>query len=300
MLNPAGKLPSFIRALCVAAMLPVAGWAIAQATVLEVIPLRYRTAPEVIPIIQPMLAREGSVSGLQGQLIVRTTPANLEEVKRILASIDTLPRQLLITVRQDADVDRSRSSAEVSGSVGGEHGRVTVPPVSHGTRGANVTIREGDNRVRANVIENRSVESDRNTQSVRVMEGREAFVGTGQSVPVRERQVRRVVINGQLVEQVVDGTQYLDVTTGFYVRPRLAGDRVTLDISPQRESLSREVRGGVDVQSVVTTVSGRLGEWMEIGGIGQDASGQQSVLLGRSSSTVRDSRRVLVKVDEVR
>jgi len=297
---PSARLPGLFRALVAAAMLLAAGWASAQATVLEVILLRYRTAQEVIPVIQPMLAREGSVSGLQGQLIVRTTPGNLEEVKRILASIDTAPRQLLITVRQDADIDRSRSSAEVSGSIGGEHGRVTVPPASRNTRGGNVIIQEGDDRLRANIVEGRSVESDRNTQSVRVMEGREAYVSTGQSVPVRGRQVRRVMINGQLVEQVVDGTEYRDLATGFYVLPRLAGDRVTLDISPQRESLSRQVRGGVDVQSVVTTVSGRLGEWIEIGGVGQDASGRQTVLLGRSTTAVRDSRRVLVKVEEVR
>jgi len=287
------------RALSAAALLCVAGVAGSQTTVLEVVPLRYRTAQEVIPIIQPMLAREGSVSGLQGQLIVRTTPANLEEVKRILASIDTVPRQLLITVRQDADTDRSRRSAEVSGSVGGEHGRVTIPG-SRDPRGGNVVIREGDDRLRVEAAEGRSVESDRNAQAVRVMEGREAFVRVGQSVPVRERQVRRVVINGQVVEQVVDGTQYRDVTTGFYVLPRLSGDRVTLDVSPQRETLSRQIPGAVNVQSLVTTVSGRLGEWMEIGGVSQDASGQQTVLLGRTTTAVRDNRRVQVKVEEVR
>jgi type II secretory pathway component GspD/PulD (secretin) len=290
----------FFRALAATALLLAAVCAWAQTTVMEVIPLRYRTAPEVIPIIQPMLVREGSISGLQGQLIVRTTRANLEEVKRILASIDTAPRQLLITVRQDADIDRARSAAEVSGSVGGEHGRVTVPPASRATRGGNVIIQEGDDHLRANVMDNRSVESDRNVQSVRVMEGREAYISTGQSVPVREQRVRRVVINGQVVEQIVGGTQYRDVNTGFYVLPRLAGDRITLDIRPQRESMSRQVPGGVNVQSMVTTVSGRLGEWMEIGGIAQDASGQQSVLLGRSTSSVRDNRRVQVKVDEVR
>ena len=297
----AGRFLSFLRArlLPACAMLTLAGWAMAQATVLEVIPLRYRTAQEVIPVIQPMLSREGSVSGLQGQLIVRTTPANLEELKRILASIDTAPRQLLITVRQDADTERSRASAGISGSVGGEHGRVAIPG-NRDPRGGNVVVREGDDRLRAHVAEGRGVESDRNTQTVRVMEGREAFVGTGQSVPVRERQVRRVLVNGQWVEQVVESTQYRDATTGFYVLPRLAGDRVTLDVSPQRESLSRQIPGGVNVQSVVTTVSGRLGEWMEIGGISQDASGQQSVLLGRSATAVRDSRRVLVKVEEVR
>jgi type II secretory pathway component GspD/PulD (secretin) len=273
--------------------------AYAQSTVLEVVPLRYRTAQEVIPVIQPMLAREGSVSGMQGQLIVRTTPANLEEIKRILASIDVAPRQLLITVRQDTDVVRHRSRAEVSGSVGGEHGRVTVPGTRE-ARGGNIVLREGDDRVRANVLQSDSTVSDRNTQSVRVLEGREAFVSVGQSVPVRERQVRRQVIGGRVVEQVVEGTQYRDVTTGFYVIPRLAGDRVTLDVSPQRETMSRQVGGGVSVQNMTTTVSGRLGEWMEIGGLSRDSAGQQMVILGRSAAATRDSRRVLVKVEEIR
>jgi hypothetical protein len=71
-------------------------------------------------------------------------------------------------------------------------------------------------------------------------------------------------------------------------------------VSSQRESLARRSTGSVNVQSVVTTLSGRLGEWMELGGVGQDASGQQSVLLGRSASSSRDNRRVLIKVDEVR
>jgi type II secretory pathway component GspD/PulD (secretin) len=271
----------------------------AQNTVLEVIPLRYRTAQEVIPIIQPMLAREGSVSDFQGQLVVRTTPANLDEIKRVLASIDTVPRQLLITVRQDAEADRSRSTAEVSGSIRGDHGRVTVPG-SRDPRGGNVVLREGDDSVRLQVLEGTGSQSDRNTQSLRVMEGREAFVRVGQSVPVRGRQVQRSVVGGRVVEQVVETAQYRDAATGFYVLPRVTGDRVTLNISAQRETLSKQAHGGVNVQSMVTTVSGRLGEWMEIGGIGQDASGQQSVLLGRTTTATRDSGRVLIKVEDVR
>ena len=271
----------------------------AQNAVLEVIPLRYRMAEEVIPIIQPMLAREGSVSGFQGQLVVRTTPANLDEIKRILASLDTAPRQLLITVRQDADVDRSRSASEVSGSVGGDQGRVTVPG-GRDPRGGSIVLREGDDSVRLQVLEGSASQGDRNTQSVRVMEGREAFVRVGQSMPVRERQVQRSVVGGRVVEQVVETTQFRDAATGFYVLPRVSGDRVTLDISPQRETLSKQRHGGVNVQSMVTTVSGRLGEWMEIGGIGVDASGQQSVLLGRTTTASRSSGRVLVKVEEVR
>jgi hypothetical protein len=292
----AGALSAGVLACC-------AGSALAQIPpqnlVVEVISLRYRTAQELIPILQPMVAREGSLSGLQGQLIVRTTPANLEDLKRILASVDVMPRQLLITVRQDTDITNERSGASVSGSVGGEHGRVTVPG-SRDSRGGNVVLREGDNRARVHVIEGRSNEVDRNAQSVRVMEGREAFVRIGQSVPVRGREVRRTMVGGQMVEQVVDTTHYRDMSTGFYVLPRVSGDRVTLDISPQRETPSHQVPGAVNVQGVVTTVSGRLGDWIEIGGIGQDISGQRTVLLGHSASSTRDVRRVQVRVDEAR
>ena len=278
-------------------------WAIASATaqqtVLEVIPLRYRTAPEIIPIIEPLLGREGSVSGFQGQLVVRTTPANLEEIKRILARLDTAPRQLLITVRQDADAARSRSAADLSGSVGGDHARVTVPG-SREARGGNVVLREGDDHLQLNVQEGSGTQSDRGTQSVRVLEGREAYLSIGQANPVRERQVQRSVVGGRVVEQVVETTQYRDTASGVYVRPRVSGDRVTVDISAQRESLSPLPHRGVNVQGIVTTVSGRLGEWIEIGGVSGEMSAQQSALLGRSSTASRDSRRVLIKVEETR
>lgn len=269
-------------------------------TVVEVIPLHFRTAEEVIPILEPMLERGGTLSGFRGQLVVRTTPGNLAEIRRILASVDTAPRQLLITVRQDADGSLRRSTADVSGNVGNDNVRVIVPPASRERQGGRVVIREGDSRIRGHVLDSTSTTSDRDTQTLRVSEGREAFIRVGQSVPVRSRQVTRTVVGGQVVEQSVDSTDYRDVTTGFYVRPRIAGDRVMLDISPQRESLSGDVRGGVNVQRVATTVSGRLGEWIEIGGIGQDSSGQQTVLLGRESSATSDRRRVLVKVDEAR
>jgi len=283
-------------AMLVLVMAATFAWAQA---VVEVIPLHYRTAEEVIPILQPMLAREGTLSGFKGQLVVRTTPENLAEIKRILASVDAAPRQLLITVRQDADGRLQRRSLNVSGNIGNDNARVIVPPVNRDRQGGRVVIGDGDSRVSGHVLDSTSNLSDRNTQALRVLEGREAFISVGQSVPVRGRQVTRTVVNGQVVEQVVDTTQYRDVATGFYVRPRVAGDSVILDISPQRESLSSDIRGGVNVQRAVTTVSGRLGEWIEIGGIRQDASGQQSVLLGRTSSAGNESRRVLVKVDEV-
>ena len=288
------------RQACIAAVLALlvlfAPPASAQVTVLEVIPLKYRTAEQVIPLIQPMLAPEGSVSGLQNQLIVRTTPDNLQEIRRILASVDTMPRRLLITVRQDADSERSRRDSEISGSVGNDHARVTVPG-SDDRRGGSVVLNGGDDRLRAHVLDSRSVARDRNSQTLQVLEGNSAFIRIGQSVPVPQRREVQTVVNGRVVSQVVDSVEYRDVDSGFYVLPRLAGDNVTLDINPQHDTLSRRPRGAVDVQRVATTVSGRLGEWIEIAGVDQDLGKEQSVALGRASTGGSDRRRVLVRVE---
>src|SRR5258706_15326332 len=107
--RPRAVAPRRLLAL-VAAML-MTSLAFAQATVLEVIALRYRTAEQVIPVLKPLLDRSGTLSGMQNQLIVRTTPANLAELKQVLATLDAQPRQLMITVRQDAVLERERTQA---------------------------------------------------------------------------------------------------------------------------------------------------------------------------------------------
>jgi type II secretory pathway component GspD/PulD (secretin) len=269
-----------LRSIVVAALMATA--AFAQNSTLEVITLKYRTAEQVIPVLQPLLDKSGSLSGMQSQLFVRTTAANLADLKRVLATLDAAPRRLMITVRQDAMLDRDRTVGEVSGRI------------STG----------GDDALRARIDSTRTLDSDRNTQNLQVLEGSSAFIRTGQSVPVRQPLVTRTIINGRVVENVSNTVEYRDVTTGFYVLPRLAGDRVTLDINPQRDTLARPEqnlpRGSVNVQQASTTVSGRLGEWIEVGGVVQGVANQQTVILGGTREVSRDNRRILLKVEEIR
>lgn len=270
----------------------------AQTTV-EIIPLSYRSSEQVIPVIQPLLGRDSSVSGFQNQLVIRATPAELAQIRSVLASIDKAPRRLLITVRQDADLERDRREAELSGSIGNDNARVTIP--GSGSRsGGNVVLREGDDRLRARIIDSRQVSRDSTAQTLQVLEGSTAFIRIGESRPVRSRQVVRTVVNGQIVDRVVEGTEYRDASTGFSVLPRLQGDIVTLDINPQRDSFDDQRRGTVNVQRVTTTVSGRLGEWIDLGAVGDSRSDERSALLGRSSTRAEEQRGVQVRVEELR
>src|SRR6478735_9601175 len=72
---------------------------------IEVIPLRHRTAEQVIPVLQPLLAPGGALSGQYNQLIVRTSPENLAQIRQVLESIDKPSRRLMISVRFDGSRD---------------------------------------------------------------------------------------------------------------------------------------------------------------------------------------------------
>ena len=94
--------------------------------------------------------------------------------------------------------------------------------------------------------------------------------------------------------------EYRDATSGFYVLPRLSGDRVTLMIAPQTSSVNPGSLPSFNIQNVQTTVSGRLGEWIEIGGLTQSSQrNSQSILSGRTNER-QDSRTVLIRVEEIR
>jgi hypothetical protein len=291
-----------LRALIfVLAWLPVLAGA--QNTVIEVIPLNYRTAEQVIPALKPLLDKNGTLSSMQNQLIVRTTPGNLAELKRVLATLDAVPRRLVITVRQDAMLERERTRTDVSGRVSAGDAAVAVAGAG-GARGGTAEIRNGNDVVRGRIDNTRSLDADRDTQSLQVLEGNSAFIRTGQSIPVPQSQFAGAIINGQFVGRANNAVEYRDVLTGFYVLPRVAGDRVTLEINPQRDTLARPEqnlpRGSVNVQQAATIVSGRLGEWIEVGAVVQGVTGEQSRVLGSTRENSSDNRRILLKVEEIR
>ena len=268
--------------VCVAWLAPV----YAQDLIVEVISLRYRTVEQVLPVVQPLVEKPGTVSGFQNRLVVRATPGNLSEIRRVLDAIDRMPRKLMITVRQDADAYRGTEGAEASGVV-----TRRSPRDGSGAR--------TDARVEGRVYSTQSLDNDRSTQQVQVLEGNDAFIRIGVSVPVYDRRVVRDVVGGRSVERSVDAIDYRDILTGFQVRPRVSGNIVTVEINPQRDTPGDYGRGSMNVQQLGTIVSGRLGEWLEVGGIVSGRSSESSGTVYRTDTQRTENRRVLLKVDEI-
>lgn len=258
-----------IAILAVLAAMP----SFAQQQSLEVIELRYRSADEVIPILKPLLAPGGTLSGLQDKLIVRTTPANLAELRRVLDVIDGVPKRLSISVRQDESVTRTGREVEISGRVG-----------------------TGPDSVQARIQDNRSGLSGRGTQTVQVIEGNAAFIRIGTSVPIRSRQT--TTGPGGATTQT-DTIEYRNVDTGFYAQPRVSGDQVTVQLAARRDSVSDSGHGALQIQRVESVVSGRLGEWIEVAGISQDEIRDDAGTIYYRSSSGADRRRTFIKVERM-
>jgi hypothetical protein len=157
--------PTSAARLSIAAVLATATLALlapANAQELQIVELRHRLADEVLPVLQPLLAEGGVLTGIDGLLFVRTTPANLEQIRAAIAAIDRAPRQLIITVGQDTA--GSSSSA-------GARGAVVIG------RDSSASVRVGGGSQRADL---------RNVSSIRTLEGNETYIAVGQSAPYRE------------------------------------------------------------------------------------------------------------------
>jgi len=267
--------------LSIALMLFLLLPAYAQQDRIEVINLRNRFAEDLIPLLQPVVGSQGVVTGRNNQLIVRATPDKIAQIRELLGQLDTAPRNLLISVRQAGTDEGSRTGLGASGSVGvGEQGRVIIGGNPRG--GVDVRAEQGNTHRNDNVI-----------QQIQVLDGSEAYIQTGQEIPRTERYITQY--GG--IRQEYRSNYYQPVTTGFYVRPRLSGDQVTLEIAPQRQRESLGGRGVIETQNLSTMVSGRLGQWLELGGVNQSSQSQSSGLLLYGQSQEQQNRRIQIKVE---
>ncbi len=290
-----GARPEVVASLALVAMLLFSLSAFAQQSVLEVIDLKYRSADQIVPVLKPLLAPGGTISSLQNQIILRTTPQNMAELRKVLAAVDVRPRRLVISVRQEAVGTGLDSEAEVSGSIGTGDVRATVPG-SRKQQGGNVEIKGGGNKASARVLSTQSFANDRGVQSVQVLEGNEALIRVGQSIPIRNESIIQTPQGAQVSQSV----EYRDADAGFRVRPRLNGDNVTMEISSRRDAVSEPNSQTFSIQRVDTVVTARLGEWIEIGAIDQSRTRSENGTISRRTGSVTDDRKIFLKVDEVR
>lgn len=243
--------------------------AIVQATeqTLEVISLQHRLAEELLPDLQAFVDKQGVISAKGNQLIIRTSDKNLSELTTLIQRLDQPIKQLLIEVRQPLTSSRHSDETGISGSADLPAKNAHIRLRSYGTSSRDTAAAD---------------------QQLQVLEGHTALIKTGKLVPMVKKQLR----SGGQVETIIEQQ---DVSTGFKVRPRLNGDIVLLEIMPFSASTGD---GVINQQQVFTTVSAKLGEWVEIAG---NSSSQQQTSRGtvyKTHGRDQQQRQILIRVTE--
>lgn len=252
---------------------------------LQVIELRHRLAEEIVPIVQPLVEPGGVLTGADRLLFVNTSPANFEQIRQAVELIDRRPRQLLVTVGQGTVTLEQRTDVAGQARIGDGNVQIGVNAPPRGDPGVAVEI---DSRVQRADL--------RNTSSVRTLEGTETYVATGQLAPLATSQVSP----GPRGPREYTTIEYRQVSTGFYATVRVQGDSVTLEMSPRQQRLRSAASGTViETAGVVSTISGRLGEWLPIGAVQQGGGGENGGLLVWGRRTAESRYSAWVKVDEV-
>jgi type II secretory pathway component GspD/PulD (secretin) len=264
-----------IRVWLFAILLVLAPGARAEELVLEVIPLHHRTAAEMLPLLQPFIVKEGIIKAADNKLIVRTSPANLTDLRKLIAELDKPLRRLMITVKQLSGDTARDSGAAVEGQIGEQ---------SH---------------IDARVWRTEKRDDADRAQQVQVVEGGQAFIDVGRQIPISDFTVERSRADTRVEQQ----TRYVGATTGFYARPRIDGDTVTIEISPYQTTTEGSATvpsvtaPTFNVQSLHTTISGKLGEWIELGASTTSTGEKDSgVITYSTSQRGEQDRRILLRV----
>ena len=265
------------RSLC---FVLLASFSLTLQAATEVIALHYVTANDVLATAQSVLGNEGRANVYGNQLIVSAPAEKIAELRSVIEQLDQQPRRLLISLDTTGNASQSDRGIRVDGSA------------SAGNVEINAGRGEINGRDQVSISNNRNVGSSAGVQQVQATEGYPALIQVGQSVPLRTTSTGP---NGQ----VIRGTQYQNVTSGFLVTATVSGDRVNISIRSNNDSLSRTQPGVINVQSTDTRVNGHLGEWISVGAVSSESQNQDAGFLRRSTSSGNDTTSMRIKVEEV-
>jgi hypothetical protein len=246
----------------------------------EILPLNYRTADEVLPVVQSLLGSEGRISAYGNQLVVNAEPAKIRELQQVREQLDTRPHRLLISVDTSDTSQGSRSGYSVNGSI----------------NAGNVEIQSGRGEANGHdqerIINSSTASRNGGIQQIQTTEGAPALIQVGQSVPINNVGVGPY---GQVYSQ----TEYRDANRGIYVTATLSGNIVHLTLNARNDRFNSSYPGAMDTSSTATQLTGHLGEWIEVGGVSENSQSNQGGLTRNYSTQGRSDSYLRVKVESV-
>lgn len=225
---------------------------------------RWHSAPQGVAQQIRELYPDGQVSitARGQQMVVRGEPEVLDEIGRLVETMDVAPSQMRITVRSRHNVDAK-------------------------TGGGGFSV--NNNQV--------SVQAERKVTTTRRNQERTLIVQDGQSAHISSGQVRTVPVAIRGGRNPAAFLGQVETRSGFLVSPQVISDQaVELNIV----SFEEDPKGnppGYDTEAVMTIRRVEPGEWVELGSTRQQRVGEQAGITYQTGNSQRQNQTFEVKVE---
>jgi len=195
------------------------------------------------------------------QLVVRGEPALLDEIGRLVETMDVAPVQLRITVRSRTDSGGKRSGAGISASGG-----------------------------QAEISAERRVTSTGSAQE------RTLVMQDGQSAHITSGQIRTIPVAVRGGRNPAAFLQQVETRSGFLVSPQVISNQaVELSIVSFEEEPAN--LDGYETEAVVTIRRVEPGQWVSLGSTANRSSQERSGITYQVNSSRSENRSFEVRVD---
>lgn len=257
------------------------------------------TQPELLlPAIKAQLSPGSSASVYKNTLVLNVTDKELQAIRQIIEQLDSPGKQLLISLKTAGNNGSDNKQTEVS------YQRQGNPTIHIGN--SNINANNHSNNNPNNNPNNKIVANTRTTATtittkqqtisqygstengVRATEGSPAYIGTGNTLILSNKQVYSD--GKQTINQ-----QPVDTNSGFYATAWLNGDNVTVKIDQRQQRFENTTT--INHQQLQTQVSGRLGEWIPIGGIVEYSNRSNHQLNSRNNDNLHDATLLAIKIE---
>ena len=248
-----------------------------------VIPVHYRTASEVLPIVKGLLSPGGKVTFAASvhSLVVTDTSESIQRVRAFLETFDTAPQQVRIRLRFNEKAASKERSIEGRGRVSGNGWSVSVGQKTED--GIDIEVDE------------RNENKQQTSEHVLVTtSGIPAYILTGIDVPYRQRWIdfcRRYAV-------CTDTIEYRRIDTGMEILPMIVGNRANIEITPRISRVQEgDPEGVIRFTRASTRLSIPLGQWVDIGGTNQAGNEVLSAILERGGGKEESSLSMSILVE---
>ncbi len=222
-------------------------------------------AENLIPTIAPLFSGQARFTARNNLLIVKASESILQEIEQLLKELDQPLHNLIIEVSsfQGGYENYQQDSIEGRIKVGSDAAISSRAPENNNP---NVTIqyRKDGSVIKTTHTRRNRTQNNPDNYTVRTLEGTWAFIQTGQKVPYYSSNYPNIRRGRYYPPQ--HSVELVDVTSGFEVYPMLNGNKVTLKVRPKNNSMSEQYSGRINTRSADTIVTGRLGQWIYLGG----------------------------------